>query len=182
MASHHTAPSFILSLGRGRNGPSPFRVRATHAFSLVELSIVLVILGLLVGGILAGQSLIRASELRTVSADVSRYNQAMLAFKDKYFALAGDITNATAFWGTAASCPGTYTTPSSDNTTCNGDGNGQVTSIETWRTWQQLTAAGLTQAINRTLLWWSCLQEASAAEWRTWGAGPLHHLTRVLDG
>ena len=38
----------------------------SSAFSLVELSIVLVILGLLVGGVLSGQSLIRASELRSV--------------------------------------------------------------------------------------------------------------------
>lgn len=42
-------------------------------------------------------------------------------------------------------------------------------------------ASALTQPVNRTLLWWSCLQEASAAEWAEWGEAPLHHLTRVLD-
>lgn len=41
--------------------------REQSAFTLVELSIVLVILGLLVGGVLTGQRLIRASELRSVS-------------------------------------------------------------------------------------------------------------------
>ena len=40
-----------------------------RAFSLVELSIVLVILGLLVGGVLSGQALIRASELRSIATD-----------------------------------------------------------------------------------------------------------------
>ncbi|MFZ4542126.1 MAG: type II secretion system protein [Rickettsiales bacterium] len=41
-------------------------VKRISAFSLVELSIVLVILGLLVGGILSGQALIHAAELRAV--------------------------------------------------------------------------------------------------------------------
>lgn len=59
------------------------------AFSLVELSIVLVILGLLTGGILAGQSLIRAAELRAVSTEYSRYITATQSFRDKYFAVPG---------------------------------------------------------------------------------------------
>jgi hypothetical protein len=46
---------------------------------------------------------------------------------------------------------------------------------------QMMEAASLTQPINRTVLWWSCLQEATAKEWAQWGAAPLHHLTRVLD-
>lgn len=45
----------------------------------------------------------------------------------------------------------------------------------------QWAATGLTQPVNRTLTWWVSLAEASAAEWATWGEGPLHHLTRVLD-
>lgn len=45
----------------------------------------------------------------------------------------------------------------------------------------QLRAASLTQPVNRTLVWWGCLQEATAAEWTQWGDGVLHHLTRVLE-
>ena len=69
------------------------------AFSLVELSIVLVILGLLVGGILSGQSLIRAAQLRSVTADYTRFVTAVNTFRDKYFALPGDMTNAQSVWG-----------------------------------------------------------------------------------
>jgi len=65
------------------------------AFTLVELSIVLVILGLLVGGTLTGQSLIHAAELRSVVKDYEKYKTAMHVFEDKYFALPGDMTNAT---------------------------------------------------------------------------------------
>ncbi|KQX74224.1 MULTISPECIES: phosphotransferase [Aeromicrobium] len=45
----------------------------------------------------------------------------------------------------------------------------------------QLRAASCTQAVNRTLVWWGCLQEATAAEWTQWGDSVLHHLTRVLE-
>jgi hypothetical protein len=50
------------------------------------------------------------------------------------------------------------------------------------RTVQQvLVSAELTQAVNRAASWSAFLDEASAEEWRTWGDGPLHHLSRVLD-
>ena len=120
-----------------------------RGFSLVELSIVLVILGLLTGGILAGQSLIKASQLKKFTADTARYRTAFYTFRDKYFALPGDMSNATKFWGTAASCPGDYTTPSSTAATCDGDGDGKIeyfsvaTSHEHMRAWQQLANAGL---------------------------------------
>jgi prepilin-type N-terminal cleavage/methylation domain-containing protein len=120
-----------------------------RAFSLIELSIVLVILGLLTGGILAGQSLIRASELRSVTSELSRYRAATMAFKDKYFGLPGDLTNATAIWGIASGTLGNDTTCYYANTagkTCNGDGDGMiglVTVWEYWRYWQQLALSGL---------------------------------------
>ena len=80
---------------------------ARSGFSLVELSIVLVILGLLTGGILAGQSLIRAAELRSVATESQRYMAALNSFRDKYFALPGDMANATAFWGAQNATPAT---------------------------------------------------------------------------
>lgn len=70
-------------------------------FSLVELSIVLVILGLLVGGILGGQSLIHAAELRAIPTETEKYQTALNTFRMKYFALAGDFDKATSFWGNA---------------------------------------------------------------------------------
>lgn len=121
------------------------------AFSLVELSIVLVILGLLVGGILAGQSLIRAAELRSIGTQYQSYVTATLAFRDKYFALPGDMTNATSFWGIAhaTTC---RTTQGTGTATCNGDGNGVIVESagteyggtnEAFRYWQHLANAGL---------------------------------------
>lgn len=118
------------------------------AFSLVELSIVLVILGLLTGGILAGQSLIQAAQLRSISTEYSRYMAAVHGFRDKYLALPGDITNATSFWGkdntNCNTAAGAVATPG----TCNGDGNGiisDVNGVERHRLWQHLAFAGLVE-------------------------------------
>lgn len=119
-----------------------------RAFSLVELSIVLVILGLLAGGILTGQSLIRAAEIRSVSADAQRYLIAIHTFRDKYFAFPGDISNATRFWGDEnAVCPDAAVTDGTPGT-CNGDGDGRIFGLavpyqEEYRSWQHLAFAGL---------------------------------------
>lgn len=123
-----------------------------RGFSLVELSIVLVILGLLTGGILSGQSLIRAAEVRTVGSDLARYQAAAYSFRDKYFALPGDMTNAQSFWGVRAAgtnlvCQQTVNVTTG---TCNSDGNGQMDRLagdagynERFLVWQHLAYAGL---------------------------------------
>lgn len=122
--------------------------RMKKAFSLVELSIVLVILGLLVGGVLSGQSLIRAAELRAVSTEYARYSTAVSSFRDKYFALPGDMANATLFWTAQDAGDGLGTdctnAASTGTATCNGNGDGQVTAnYERFRYWQHLANAGL---------------------------------------
>lgn len=131
------------------------------AFSLVELSIVLVILGLLTGGILSGQSLINAAELRAVTTEFQTFQTATNTFQDKYFSLPGDMINATQFWGradngtTTGQCANPITNTGSGTQTCNGNGNGKIgewkanvtdftgTYYETYRFWQQLENAGL---------------------------------------
>ncbi len=117
-----------------------------RGFSLVELSIVLVILGLLVGGILAGRSLIRASELRAVTTEFDRYRTATLAFKDKYFALPGDMPNATSFWGKDSSMCNWATGNVGAPGTCNGNGDGMISvtsSLERHRFWQHMSFSAL---------------------------------------
>jgi prepilin-type N-terminal cleavage/methylation domain-containing protein len=124
-----------------------------HAFSLVELSIVLVILGLLVGGVLSGQSLIRAAQLRAVSTEYARYTTAAQSFRDKYFAIPGDMANATAFWGYTGGtgCTNSSGTAATTPGTCDGNGNGIIDNApatagqsgEVFQFWRQLAFAGL---------------------------------------
>lgn len=126
-----------------------------HGFSLVELSIVLVILGLLTGGILAGQSLIRASELRAVTTEYQRILTATQTFRDKYMALPGDMASATRFWGrtvNAAHCPTNSAAAVTAPGTCDGTGNGILDisnaasqSAEFFQFVNQLALAGLVE-------------------------------------
>jgi prepilin-type N-terminal cleavage/methylation domain-containing protein len=64
-----------------------------NAFSLVELSIVIIILGLLIASITVGRDLIRASKIRNLVTQLSSYSTAMNTFEMKYSAMPGDISN-----------------------------------------------------------------------------------------
>lgn len=138
--------------------------------SLVELSVVLVILGLLAGGVLSGQALIRAAGLRSVVTEYERYISATQTFRDKYFALPGDMTNDQAFWDIADVTPSVcVTTASTDKKTCNGNGNGKIDgnaagSNEVFRFWQHLANAGLIEGTYDGIAHGASSTHASTAE------------------
>jgi len=64
------------------------------AFSLIELSIVLIVIGLLIAGITGGASLIKSSELRSVMSEARGYAVATNAFYSQYDSLPGDYGTA----------------------------------------------------------------------------------------
>lgn len=70
-----------------------------QGFTLIELSIVLVIIGLIVGGVLVGQDLIKAAEIRATVGQYEKYNAAINTFRGKFNGIPGDIsaTSASAF-------------------------------------------------------------------------------------
>jgi prepilin-type N-terminal cleavage/methylation domain-containing protein len=89
-------------------------------FTLIELSIVLVVIGLIVGGILVGQTMIGAATLRAQITQIEKYNQAANTFYGKYGALPGDITPqaVTQFGFTAGAAR--------SGAAGDGDGNGEL--------------------------------------------------------
>lgn len=118
-----------------------------HGFSLIELSIVLIILGLVAGGALMGQNLIRNAELRNTVADLDRYTKGYVHFREKYHSVPGDMFDATDAWGIRAGTTGRdatcYNTQGSYSGTCNGNGNNMVEPFERFLFWQHLARAEL---------------------------------------
>lgn len=91
-------------------GISKNKLRA--GFSLVELSIVLIIIGLLVAGVSGGSKLVRSAEINKIINDISSINIAYTTFYQTYDAIPGDFDEAESFWGG---------TPIN-----NGDGDGKI--------------------------------------------------------
>jgi prepilin-type N-terminal cleavage/methylation domain-containing protein len=67
------------------------------AFTLIEISIVLVIIGLIVGGVLLGQDLIEGARMRAQISQLEKFDSAVTTFKLKYNALPGDVWSPTQF-------------------------------------------------------------------------------------
>lgn len=67
------------------------------AFSLVELAIALVIIGLLIGGVLKGQELLESARLKTIITQLNQYRLATNTFVDRYGALPGDYDKASSY-------------------------------------------------------------------------------------
>ena len=64
-------------------------------FTLVEIAIVLVIIGLLLGGILKGQELINSAKVKNLANDFRVIPTYIYAYQDKFKSLPGDDTNVT---------------------------------------------------------------------------------------
>jgi len=89
------------------------RIQAKYnGFTLLEISIVLIIIGLVTGGVLTGKDLIRAAQIRLQVSQIEKLDIAVNVFKSKYGCLPGDCANASDYgWGSTAD---------------NGNGNGHV--------------------------------------------------------
>ena len=85
-------------------------------FTLVELAVVLVIIGLLLGGILKGQELIATAQVNATIAQMKGIDAAMSTFKDKYGQLPGDLSNFARLANCANLCA------------VNGDADGRIES------------------------------------------------------
>ncbi len=117
-------------------------------FSLVELAIVLVIIGLLVGAVIGGTALLKQSQLQTVIADYSKYSAAVAQFEKQYGSLPGDMIDATNFWGDDNAACADAGVVNGTPGTCNGNGDGLiVTTNEPFRAWQHLQLAGVVDGV-----------------------------------
>src|SRR5258706_550760 len=75
-------------------------------FTLVEIAIVLVIIGLLLGGILKGQEMITQARIKNAINDFNGVVTAITSYQDRYRALPGDDKGATTRWAAQAPAAG----------------------------------------------------------------------------
>lgn len=116
--------------------------RTQKGFTLVEIAIVLVIIGLLLGGILKGQEMITQAKIKNVVADFSGVSAAYYGYQDRYRAIPGDDPNAATRWTTAP-------------VAIAGNGNGVVAG-----TYNNACPAVAVAATPETCLWWDDLRRA----------------------
>lgn len=97
------------------------------AFSLIEISIVLVIIGIITGAVFKGQELLSNAKIKSVAQDFQNYSLAISHYQDVYHSLPGDDPKASTHFSNITS----------------GDGNGQITGIEADLFWQHLHKASI---------------------------------------
>lgn len=129
----------------------PHPARRQSGFTLIEIAIVLVIIGLLLGGILKGQELITQGRIRNVANDFQSVTAAINLYQDRYRALPGDDAGAATRWTSTTSGDGDGIFDGAYNTACTS-----ASTSEDCLFWHHLRLAGLvggantdrTQAVN----------------------------------
>ena len=114
-------------------------MKKTQGFTLVEIAIVLVIIGLLLGGILKGQEMITQAKIKNVIADFSGISAAYHGYQDRYRSLPGDDPQAATRWAGAAV---SATAGEPGNGKVQGAWNSQVAGDESRLWWDHLRRAG----------------------------------------
>lgn len=104
--------------------------RLSNGYTLVEMAVVVVIIGLIIIGLIGSRSLVENARKNALIKDISQIDSSINAFQLRYEFLPGDFNNASAYW---PNCD----TPATD---CNGDGDEKIENeaSEDMRAWQHL--------------------------------------------
>ena len=133
-----------------------------RGYTLIEIAVVLVIIGLLLGGVLKGQELVTSARVHNVIQQQSGIKAAYFGFVDRYRARPGDYSAAT------TNIPNVSTVACNGG---NGDGDGIIETVDNENTlvWEHLSKAGF---LNGT---YNCAASVSPS------TTPMNPYARPLD-
>ena len=119
--------------------------RNQSGFTLIEIAIVLVIIGLLLGGVLKGQELINSAKVKNLATDFKNIPVYIYGYQDKFRSLPGDDSQVASHVGaTATACTGaTSATCAPGNGVINGQWSDTAVTSESFVFWQHVRLAGL---------------------------------------
>ncbi len=122
--------------------------RNQSGFTLIEIAIVLVIIGLLLGGVLKGQELINSAKVKNLASDFRNIPLYIYTYQDKYHALPGDDPLASIHVSSAV----TATTPANDagNGRIDGKWDSTTATDESFLFWQHVRLSGIAAGITDT--------------------------------
>jgi len=121
--------------------------RNQSGFTLIEIAIVLVIIGLLLGGVLKGQELINSARVKNLATDFRNIPVFIYGYQDKFKAIPGDDTGVVTHvgaTGTLATTPATK----QGNGVIDGLWNSQTSTDESYLFWQHVRLAGLAPGVT----------------------------------
>ncbi len=124
-------------------------------FTLIELAIVLVIIGLLVVSVLQGQELVKQARIRKDLASIQDFRRAIETFRSKYDQLPGDFDRADTLWPDCVS-----TSVNATDFNCNGDGDGTWGITEGMRVFEHLARAELIKGNYRLIIGGTMIENA----------------------
>ena len=118
-------------------------------FTLVEIAIVLVIIGLLLGGVLKGQELVNNAKVKNLANDFRGISSFVYAYQDRFRALPGDDAAAnTHLNGGTVAAPAVAA--NLGNARINGNWNSAAAADESYLFWQHVRLAGLATGTTNT--------------------------------
>lgn len=124
--------------------PFPTHPKRQSGFTLIEIAIVLVIIGLLLGGILKGQELINSARVKNLATDFRNIPLFIYGYQDKFRVLPGDDPQANTHVGTTGITPAS----GNGNGVINGNWFSTTAADESILFWQHVRLAGLAPGLT----------------------------------